>query len=178
MVKILPFQSNIQCGVMMGKRGYQSFQHVVENLAKTFAYDVEMTSIHPGYKFKYFQSYSELDAYFKTQFGENWRQEEWARFWMRDHNSFETREHSRKEIDNRGIASRSKKHGSRRYTTELQGPKQIGRRVAKPTLLGLIKLCVSEGVTNNRKIAKLLFQNENIEISHQTVWNLRKKYNI
>lgn len=162
----------------MGKRGYRSFQHVVENLAKHFAYSAENCPQHPGYKFNYFDSFQELDNYFKREFGENWREQEWAKFWLRDHNAFETREHDRALINERGVRYRSQNPDSIRNRRNREGPKQLRYRVAPSALASFIVDLQSRGVTSLREVAASIYSEYGIKLSHETIRRIKKKYNL
>lgn len=40
---------------------------------------------HPGYRYERFKTYTELDSYFTEEFGSEWRNSEWARYWFNQH---------------------------------------------------------------------------------------------
>lgn len=160
------------------KKGHASFSHVVENLIKTFVYSVEICPQHPGYKYKYFSTFKELDKYFKQEFGPNWRQEEWAKFWLKDHNRIETQDYDREEIHKRGKRFRQRTPGSRRYFQEKLGPRQLSKKVPPETLAAFIKELQEQGITSKRKQAEAIREKHGISIGYDTVYRLKKKYNI
>jgi hypothetical protein len=163
---------------MKKKRNYSSFDHVVANLISTFYYGAENCAQSPGYKYKKFSTFKELDEAFRQWFGEDWRKQEWAIFWLRNHNLFETKEYKREEIHKQGKGFRQKVSGSRRYNRNKFGPKQLTKRTPPETLAAFIKELQSQGIIGTEKLAAAIKEHFNISISHMTVSNLRRKYNL
>ncbi len=48
--------------------------------------DIEICTEYPGYKHHFFKTFAEVYAYFVSEYGEDWLQEEWAKFWIGQHN--------------------------------------------------------------------------------------------
>jgi len=83
---------------------------------KFFPYIVKSTKFtkdYPGYSYEYFQSFEELDNYLRLNCGENWIDQNWAKFWLRDYwkeNKRENRVPSRNSKKQKEVNSKKPKH--------------------------------------------------------------------
>jgi hypothetical protein len=129
----------------------------------------------PWWEHKFFDSFNELDAQFKIWFGEDWRDQEWAKFWLRDAWNFETREHNRHMIHEYGKKFKQRTPGSVRDLRAKAGPKRLSRRVPPATLASFIKHL---GEISLRDAVKAIQESYEIKLSHQTIRRIKKKYNL
>jgi len=60
--------------------------------------NVEITSDYPGYKMRYFTSFDELNDYFSKECGEEWMQQEWAKYWIGQHQQTRYEDRVEKQI--------------------------------------------------------------------------------
>lgn len=147
-------------------------------IVRTLVKEIEEINTAPGWKYRFFQSFEELDQQFKIWFGEDWRQQEWAKFWLRDHWNFETAEYRRHQIHTQGKKFRQRTEGSRRYNRNRFGPKQLTKKVPPETLAAFIKELQERGITSRRKQQAVIKEKYGISISDSSVHNLKKKYNL
>jgi hypothetical protein len=59
--------------------------------------NVVQTKDYPGFRYEFFRSFRELDAYFTEELGKDWRSEPWAKFWINQHK--ETQNDDRREMN-------------------------------------------------------------------------------
>lgn len=61
--------------------------------------NVVITKESPGYRYEFFRSFTELDAYFTNELGTEWKKQEWAQYWFNQHK--QTQRDDRKDINPR-----------------------------------------------------------------------------
>lgn len=49
--------------------------------------EVTITRDYPGYKYEFFTNFDDLNNYFTELCGEDWRHQEWAKYWIGQHRS-------------------------------------------------------------------------------------------
>jgi hypothetical protein len=76
--------------------------------------EVVQTIEYPGYRYEFFRSFRELDAYFTEELGKDWRSEPWALFWINQHK--ETQNDDRREFS---TVKPTKTTGPRRDSKQL-----------------------------------------------------------
>jgi len=172
----------------------RGFDRVVNNIAKSLVKEVEYFSdekvfpcrLHTGldhtttagYKCVHFKNFDELDKYLSQEDPE-WRTREWAKYWLRNHWSFQTSEFEREDIHKkRGIKFKQRALGSIRYTRGLEGPKRLTHRVSSDVLAVFIQQLQSENITSVRGLAVAIKEKYNISLSYETIRRLKRKYNI
>lgn len=101
---------------------------------------IEICTEYPGYKQHFFKTFAEVHEYFAREYGEHWIQEEWAKFWIGQHN-----------LSRRAL---------RREIAILAGkidPQKTQDRYNRATLLGIARdELQNEGRLTVRKLRKLL----------------------
>ncbi len=122
--------------------------------------EVVQTTYYPGYRYEFFKSFKELDAYFTEVVGINWRRHAWAEFWVNQH--LETKNDDRREW----------KHITAPSVTKVyrQGARDIQSisKVAIPYLKENPK-------TSSYKLVRWLAQ-FGITISQKSAWRIIKRW--
>lgn len=133
-----------------------------ENIVPSLVKNVDILSTHPGYRYNYFQSFEELDDYFKKECGEDWRSQEWAKFWISDYRSFE-----------RSLTIKENRQ-------KLAQPETVN--TARSDRANFILLAIKQfrDVENKslRDIAKFLLDEYDIKIHHVNLWRLLERNGI
>lgn len=118
----------------------------------------EETTAYPGYRYVYFKSFEELDEYFRATCGDDWLEQEWAKFWLRDH-------------------WKSAKQESRDQNTQpstLRKTEKTTSKVPRHILIALMSHYQSQGMSL-RQIADTLRDVDGIQVSHVMVSYLLKQ---
>lgn len=119
--------------------------------------EIEHTKDYPGYRYKYFTSFQELNSYFSDLCGHNWREQEWAKYWINQH--LETKNDDRKAFIS--PAPDSSKGGPRRDIKMIRELVHTYYNI-NPKM-------------SSYKIARHIAHEQGITVSHQTVWSILKK---
>lgn len=127
-------------------------------LVPSLVKSVDIVTDHPGYRYNYFNSFAELDAYFTNECGSDWKHAEWAQFWLRDY-------------------WRSLKKENRVYRVKKFAKRKPGKfKGIHPELIAmLVKHYAQEEGQSLRAIARILQEDFNISVSYTTLAKLVKE---
>jgi hypothetical protein len=131
-----------------------SRKQIVPSLVK----HTEITSAYPGYRYVYFSSFEELNAYFTETCGKDWMETEWAKFWLRDH-------------------WRLMKQESREYHAKGKAEKPKNSKVPAHILKALIEH-YQEQKLSLRAIASRLYENDGITLDYSTISKFMKNQGV
>lgn len=154
------------------------FDRVYRSLYKTFSKGIVRHYDHPYWKHDFCKSFKDLDKYLTSELGTNWIKEEWAKYWLGNHFLFERTLVRHEVLNARGPIYKKRTLGSRRNLLETQGPRQLMKKVPPEILGAFIKELKEQGVLSKRKQAAAIREKYGINISHETVRYIKKKYNI
>lgn len=129
-----------------------------EQLVPALVKEVEITSTHPGYRYVYFTSFNELDQYFRELCGDDWKEQEWAKFWLRDH--WRTLKQESKPMP----VAKSKKT---KDGVKIKYPKRLVKALAEHY--------VKECNLSLRETARALREKDGIALDHSTIAKLLKE---
>lgn len=119
--------------------------------------EAELCATYPGYKYKYFNSFEELDAHFREICGEDWIEQEWAKFWIGQHNM--SRRAFKKELELRK-----------------NGNIEIRPRINKAVIRQIIKEAKEHAHCKvTLKYVKDELEARGYNVSTNTVWRLMKE---
>jgi hypothetical protein len=124
---------------------------------------VDLTREYPGYRYVYFETYAELDAYFTAECGPDWRQQEWAKEWFREEWSEEKAE---KEARRRKVQYEENQSYEQVHRKD---PESLTSRKVPKHILKSLAQFYFEKERSLRLAAVALKENENITISHVTL---------
>lgn len=128
-------------------------------LVPSLVKEVELTTAYPGYRFTYFKSFKELDEYFTQECGFDWKEQEWALFWLRDY-------------------WRSVKQDAR----ELREPSRVGtvNNTKPPThiIKALIEHYQLEQRMSLRQIAQALQTNDSVALTYSAISKFMKRHSL
>lgn len=117
--------------------------------------EIVQTVEYPGYRYEFFRSFTELDAYFTAEIGSHWRTELWARYWINQHK--ESQREDRKDADPR----LRKPTGPRRDMAIVRAESHIQLELT-PTL-------------SSYKLVTVL-KTKDITITQKTAWDIIRKW--
>lgn len=122
--------------------------------------EITQITTFPGYRYEFFRSFKELDAYFTKELGSGWRKEAWAEFWINQH--LETKNDDRREWQNKDIPV----------------DKKIRRTGARDmvdiTKLAMVYLTDNPKTSSYKLVAWL--KTQGIHISQFPAWRIIKKW--
>lgn len=121
--------------------------------------EIEHTKDYPGYRYKYFTSFRELDSYFSGLCGHNWREQEWAVYWINQHK--ETQNDDRRDPD----PIRPKAPTGNRRDIKLI------HKLCRDYLDSHVGTKIS-----TYKLARWLLSEHDINVNQATIWRFVKRY--
>lgn len=109
----------------------------------------------PWIKYLYVQSYDELDALLTREAGEDWKQQPWAKYWMRSYWSEQKQ--------------RAREAKRRYHPVKKEMPAKQRLQLPQDMLLSLIE---SHSTLSNRSLLRLLRRQYGISLSYYTLKKL------
>lgn len=119
--------------------------------------NVVQTTQFPGYRYEFFRSFKELDAYFTEQIGKDWRNESWAEFWINQH--LETKNDDRQQFQEKPVNS----------------PIRTKRREMPDITAVAVAYLNEHPKTSSYKLVTYL-KTQNIHITQNPAWRIIKKW--
>lgn len=148
------------------------FDRVYRSLYRTFSRGVKRSPEHPYWEHDFCRTFDDLDRYLTKKLGAGWIYEPWAKYWLGNHFLFERTLVRHEVLNKRGVKFRNKVPGSVRYNRKYF-PKP--RRIPEKDIAVFIQEYKNLGL---RKLTKLVQEKYKINISHETLRSIKKKYNL
>lgn len=123
--------------------------------------EITQTIAFPGYRYEFFRSFKELDAYFSNELGIDWRKESWAEYWIGQH--AETKDDDRREYKDKDITY------AKIY--------RIGARDMNRIAQFAVAHYISNPTVSSYKLVGWL-KTHDIHISQKSAWRMIKKWRI